>query len=128
MTTLPPPHSTTCAIYGYDAEVSSVEGRYHPRLRIRASADVIGSEVVLSRILEDLSLGGCKFLGPAWEDRGTRVTMVLSFPERSASLPVQGVVVRASRSELAIRFHDLSEKQFESLRDHLQACETRVLH
>ncbi|MGB1013883.1 MAG: PilZ domain-containing protein [Nannocystaceae bacterium] len=106
----------------------AAEGRYHPRLRIRASADVIGSEVVLSRILEDLSLGGCKFRGPAWEDRGTRVTMVLSFPELAATLPIHGVVVRASRSELAIRFHDLSQQQFESLRGHLQACEPRVLH
>ncbi len=82
----------------------------------------------MSRILEDLSLGGCRFLGPAWEDRGTRVTMVLSFPERSANLPVHGVVVRASRSELAIRFHDLTEQQFNSLRGYLQACETRVLN
>jgi len=54
--------------------------------------------------------------------------MVLSFPELAATLPIHGVVVRASRSELAIRFHDLSEQQFEALREHLQACETRVLH
>lgn len=99
------------------------DARYHPRLRIHANADVIGSEVVLSRTLDDLSLGGCKFSGPAWEPQGTPVEMVISFPELAEDLPLQGVVVRSSKSDMAIRFEDLSEEQFGALRNHIQASQ-----
>lgn len=82
---------------------------------------MIGSEVVLARTLDDLSLGGCKFSGPAWEPQGTTVELVINFLESAENLPVQGVVIRASQNDMAIRFEDLSEEQFGALRTHLQA-------
>ncbi len=94
------------------------DARFHPRLRIHAHADVIGSEVVLARTLEDLSLGGCKFAGPAWEEPGQQVALVLSFPSLSAALALAGVVVRAG-ADMAIRFYNLSDEQKGALRKHI---------
>lgn len=94
------------------------DARFHPRLRIHAHADVIGAEVVLARTLEDLSLGGCKFAGPAWEDPGQPVTLVISFPAQAATLPLSGVVVR-SGADMAVRFANLSDEQRGALRKHI---------
>lgn len=96
------------------------EARFHPRLRVHAQADVIGAEVVLWRSLEDLSLGGCKLAGPAWEDPGTTVSVVLSFPAVGASVPLTGVVVRAGSRDMAIRFQGLGDEQRQTLRKHIQ--------
>jgi hypothetical protein len=96
------------------------EARVHPRLRIRALADVIGREVVLGRPLEDISLGGCRFGGAAWEEPGQAVDMVVSFPSLGANLPINGVVVRASEEDMGIRFVDLGDEQKWALRKHLR--------
>ncbi|HFE46431.1 MAG TPA: PilZ domain-containing protein [Nannocystis exedens] len=99
------------------------EARFHPRLRIHARADLIGSEVLLARPLVDVSAGGCKFKGPAWETEGTAITMVLSFPELGeVHLPLKGVVVRASERDMAIRFQGLSDEQVSQLSHHIDAC------
>ena len=95
------------------------DARFHPRLRIQAHVDIIGSEVVLARGLEDLSLGGCKFVGPAWEEPGQQVALVISFPTLSASLPLQGVVVRGGSDDMAVRFLNISEEQKGALRKHI---------
>ncbi|MBZ5714298.1 PilZ domain-containing protein [Nannocystis pusilla] len=95
------------------------DARFHPRLRIHAHADIIGSEVVLARALDDLSLGGCKFGGPAWEEAGQQVALVLSFPALSASLPLSGTVVRGGDSDMAIRFVHITDEQKSALRKHI---------
>lgn len=95
------------------------DARFHPRLRIHAHADIIGSEVVLARALDDLSLGGCKFGGPAWEEAGQQVALVLSFPALSASLPLTGMVVRGGDSDMAIRFVNITDEQKSALRKHI---------
>jgi len=100
------------------------EARVHPRLRVTATADVIGNEVVLARQLEDLSLGGCRFGGAAWETTGQEVHMVLSFPQLGANLPLSGVVVRASKRDMGIRFSDLSDEQKWALRKHLRGVQS----
>jgi hypothetical protein len=96
------------------------EARFHPRLRVHAQADVIGSEVLLARTLEDLSLGGCKFGGPAWEEVGAQVSLVISFPALATSLPVGGVVVRAGARDMAVRFQGLADEHKQALRKHIQ--------
>lgn len=95
------------------------DARFHPRLRIHAHADIIGSEVVLARPLDDLSLGGCKFVGPAWEEAGQQVALVLSFPTLSASLPLTGTVVRGGEDDMAIRFVHITDEQKGALRKHI---------
>jgi hypothetical protein len=96
------------------------EARYHPRLRVHAHADVVGAEVVLWRPLEDLSLGGCKLVGPAWEEPGTALSVVLSFPAIAASLPLAAVVVRGGPRDMALRFQGITEEQRQALRKHIQ--------
>lgn len=96
------------------------EARVHPRLRLNATADVIGEEVVLARQLGDISLGGCSFDGPGWEDQGQEVQMVLTFPSLGANLPLTGVVVRSSKQDMGIRFDNLSDEQKWALRKHLR--------
>ncbi|MBA3550416.1 MAG: PilZ domain-containing protein [Nannocystis sp.] len=105
------------------------EARFHPRLRVHAQADVVGAEVVLWRALEDLSLGGCKLGGPAWEEVGAAVSLVLSFPTLAGglaslaslpSMPLMGTVVRAGSRDMAIRFHGMSDEQRATLRKHIQ--------
>lgn len=99
------------------------EARFYPRLRIHAHADVIGAEVVLARAVEDLSLGGCRLAGPAWEPLGQAVALVLTFRDQpEASLPLAGVVVRATGVDLAIRFHALNEEQRAALEGHLASA------
>ncbi len=96
------------------------EARFHPRLRVHAQADVIGSEVMLARTLDDLSLGGCKFSGPAWEEAGAQVSLVINFPGLAATVPLAGVVVRAGSRDMAVRFNGLGDEQKQALRRHIQ--------
>ncbi len=96
------------------------ETRRHPRLRVRANADVVGLEVVLGRPLADLSLGGCRFEGQGWEPARQKLEMVLSFPSLGAHLPLSGIVVRSTDCDMGVRFDALSEEQKWALRKHLR--------
>ncbi|MEZ4452360.1 MAG: PilZ domain-containing protein [Nannocystaceae bacterium] len=88
------------------------EARFHPRMHIPALADVIGTEVLLARPIGDISLGGCKFEGPAWEETGQALTLVLTVPGGAGEpLPIAASVVRASDSDMAVRFTNPSEEQ-----------------
>ena len=103
----------------YDAGVSA-EARLHPRFAVEARADVIGEEVVLSQPIADISLGGCRFAGSAWEAAGTLVQVVLTFPTLSANLPLAGRVVRATDHDMGLRFENLSDEQKWALRKHIR--------
>lgn len=98
----------------------SDEARVHPRLRLNVSADVIGQEVMLAHPLDDISLGGCRFAAPAWEPEGSELQLVLDFPASGASIPVMGLVVRATARDMGVRFHDISDEQKWALRKHLR--------
>lgn len=102
------------------------DARLHPRFRVEATADVIGEEVVLAREVADISLGGCRFAFPAWEVAGVEVQLVLSFPSLDVNLPLGGVVVRATDSDLAVRFTNLSDEQKWALRKHLRELQERI--
>jgi hypothetical protein len=104
----------------------SADARLHPRYFIPAFADVIGDEVVLARPIDDISLGGCRFAGEAWETPGTEVHMVLAFPALKVNLPLQGVVVRSSDRDMAIRFNNLTDEQKWALRKHIRDVQTRA--
>ncbi len=108
----------------YYGSVSRGDARVHPRLSMNVHADVIGEEVVLGRELADISMGGCRILGGAWEKQGTEVQMVLGFGDAGANLPVHGLVVRASDSDMGIRFHRLSDEQKWALRKHMRGAQS----
>lgn len=105
--------------HGYDPPVTA-DARLHPRFAVEARADVIGEEVVLSHPIADISLGGCRFSGPAWETAGTLVQIVLTFPTQSANLPLSGRVVRANDRDMGLRFENLSDEQKWALRKHIR--------
>jgi len=75
------------------------------------------------RPVADISLGGCRFAGDAWENVDTEVELVLTFPALGANLPLRGVVVRSNADGMAIKFHSLSEEQKWALRKHLREAE-----
>ena len=101
------------------------ESRIHPRLQLDAHADVIGTEIVLAKPLDDISVGGCRFIGPAWEPLGTELQLVLGFPLTGASIPVEGLVVRASERDMGVRFHQISDEQKWALRKRIREVQTR---
>lgn len=98
----------------------SEEARVHPRLRLNIAADVIGDEVLLAQPVEDISLGGCRFAGPAWEREGSVVQLVVSFPASGAAVSVEGTIVRADRADMGIRFHAITDEQKWALRKHIR--------
>jgi hypothetical protein len=104
----------------------SVDARLHPRYFVPAFADVIGDEVVLARPVEDISLGGCRFGGLGWEAAGAVVQMVLAFPSLKVNLPLQGVVVRSSERDMAVRFSNLTDEQKWALRKHIRDVQTQA--
>ncbi len=96
------------------------EARVHPRLRLNVIADVIGREVVLGRSVEDISVGGCRFAGAAWEPEGSVVKLVFGFPDSGTSVAVDGRIVRATNEDMGVRFHDVSDEQKWALRKHVR--------
>jgi hypothetical protein len=105
----------------------SAEARIHPRYDVDAIADVIGNEVVLGCPVADVSMGGLRFSGAAWETAGTDVQIVLTFPGARAHLPLQGVVVRSSDRDMGIRFKELNDEQKWALRKHLRELQSQAV-
>jgi hypothetical protein len=87
-------------------------------------ADVIGEEVMLAHPLEDISLGGCRFAGPAWEAEGSEIQLVLAFAG-GTSVPVAGLVVRANERDMGVRFHQITEEQKWALRKSMRETPAR---
>lgn len=106
--------------------VVSADARLHPRLSLHARADVIGDEVVLGHSVADISLGGCRFEGSAWESAGVEVELVVTFPGLGANLPLRGVVVRSSPHDMGVKFHDLSDDQRWALRKYLREANKQL--
>lgn len=107
----------------YDARVSE-EVRTHPRLRVNVTADVIGDEVMLAHPLEDISLGGCRFAGPAWEPQGSEISLVLGFAGGTV-VSVAGLVVRANERDMGVRFHQITDEQKWALRKCMRETQAR---
>jgi hypothetical protein len=88
-------------------------------------ADMIGCEVVLGRPVDDISMGGARFAGAAWEAEDEPVKLVLAFPDSGASVAVEGRVVRASPTDMGVRFIDMSDEQKWALRKHVREAQGR---
>lgn len=99
------------------------KARVHPRLRLNVLADVIGEEVLLAQPLEDISLGGCRFAGRAWEAEGRVIQLVLSFPASSATVSLEGTIIRSSDADMGVRFHAITDEQKWALRKHIREAQ-----
>jgi hypothetical protein len=96
-------------------------------LRTAARADVLGREVILGAPLGDISLGGCRFEGRAWELHGSDLQLLVTFERTGTALMLTGKVVRAGERDMGVRFGGLSDDQKWALRKALrdaQAPET----
>jgi len=83
------------------------DSRAHPRYNVRAFADVTGTDVLLYQHVEDLSVGGLRVQGGSQDDVGSKVDVVLNFPELDTELAVTGEVTWAKRDaprDMGIRF------------------------
>lgn len=76
--------------------------------------------------MADLSMGGCRFAGQGWEGAGTEVALVLSFPRKSANLPLSGIVVRSSNRDMGVQFQNLSDEQKWALRKHIRDAQSQL--
>lgn len=103
----------------------SDEARFHPRMQLEVTADVLGSEVMLACPLDDISLGGCRFASRAWEPKGQELQLVLAFPRTGASVPVHGVVVRTTEHDMGVRFDEITDEQKWALRKQLRDTQSR---
>jgi hypothetical protein len=100
------------------------EARVHPRLQLNVLADVIGEEVLLAQPLEDISLGGCRFAGPAWEPEGSEIQLVLSFPASGATVSLDGTIIRTGDADMGVRFHAITDEQKWALRKHIREAQS----
>jgi hypothetical protein len=91
---------------------------------VNATADVIGDEVMLAHPLEDVSLGGCRFAGPAWEPEGSEISLVLEFAG-GVAVAVAGLVVRANERDMGVRFHQITDEQKWALRKCMREAQAR---
>ncbi len=101
------------------------DDRLHPRLRLNVIADMIGSEVVLARPVDDISMGGARFVGPAWESDDAPVKLVLAFPDSGAAVALDGRIVRAGPNDMGVRFIDMNDEQKWALRKHVREAQGR---
>jgi hypothetical protein len=101
------------------------DDRLHQRLRLNVLADVIGSEVVLGRPVDDISIGGARFTGPAWESEDATVKLVLAFPDSGAAVALDARIVRATPIDMGVRFIDMSDEQKWALRKHVREAQGR---
>src|SRR5688500_2220658 len=101
------------------------DDRIHQRLRLNVVADMIGSEVVLARPVDDIATGGARFAGPAWEAEDAPVKLVLAFPDSGAAVALDGRIVRAGPHEMGVRFIDMSDEQKWALRKHVREAQGR---
>lgn len=98
------------------------EARLHPRFRLKVLADIIGQEVLLGREVADISLGGLRFAGQGWEEKGAKIELVLTFVDAGeANVHVTAEVVRSTERDMGVRFCDLSDEQKWALRKYVRA-------
>jgi hypothetical protein len=91
---------------------------------VNVTADVLGEQVMLAHPVEDISLGGCRFAGPAWEPEGSELQLVLEFSGGTA-VPLVGLVVRANERDMGVRFHQITDEQKWALRKSMRETQAR---
>jgi Tfp pilus assembly protein PilZ len=105
-----------------------MDEREHPRYEVDAYIDYSGEDVLRYHGIQNISLGGICIHTPAVEPIGSRVEVVITFPELGAKLALTGEVVWANQGEprdLGIRWLDLGAGQKQRLREYLRAVTAR---
>lgn len=107
----------------------SDHARAHPRFEVNAYVDYAGTDVLLYHAIQNVSLGGICIRTPSVEDVGTRVDVVVNFPDLGKQLSLQGEVVWCNREEpqdMGIKWVDLTDDDRAALREYLEQVQTRL--
>ena len=89
------------------------EQRRSPRIKLNAWIDVAGSrDILLYHKIRDLSLGGVAVETGAPEPVGSKVDLLINFPELDETINASGTVIRVQDQPwqgMVIRFEHLTE-------------------
>ncbi|PIE19064.1 MAG: hypothetical protein CSA65_03220 [Proteobacteria bacterium] len=103
-------------------ELDDDERREHPRFEVTAYVDYTGSEILLYHHIENLSLGGICIRTTMLESLGSKVDLVINFPDLDKTVSVIGEVVWVNEHEpmdMGLRFLDLDEERLAVLREYI---------
>lgn len=94
----------------------ATESRQYPRHHIDARADILGQEIAQARVIQDISVDGCRIDRDLKEASGKVVDLVISFPALDTHLAVRGEIMHKSEASTGIRFRLANEDQRWALR------------
>lgn len=103
-------------------QLADDERREHPRFEVTAYVDYAGSEILLYHHIENLSLGGICIRTTMLESLGSKVDLVINFPDLDKIVSVVGEVVWVNEHEpmdMGLRFLDLDEERLAVLREYI---------
>jgi uncharacterized protein (TIGR02266 family) len=103
--------------------------REYPRYEVQAYVDYTGSDVLLYHRIQNLSLGGICIQTPTLEEVGTKVDVVVNFPDLQKEISLTGEVVWANREppqDIGIRWIKLDDTRKALLREYLERVRTRT--
>lgn len=94
-----------------------------PRYELSAYVDFKGRRHKSAHRVQNMSMGGVCVHVPEVQRPGQRVHLVISIPELSAQLEVEGEVIwsRADTRDMGIRFDDLDQERAALLKGYLEA-------
>ncbi len=104
--------------------------REYPRYEVNAYVDFAGTEVLLYHAIQNVSLGGICINVPAVENVGTRVNVVINFPDLGKEVSLTGIVVWANDHEpkdMGIRWIDLQDTDRLALLEYIEKVQTRLV-
>jgi Tfp pilus assembly protein PilZ len=108
-----------------DVEAASCN-RENPRYEVNAYVAYGGTEALLYRI-QNISLGGICIQSAIIEEVGSRVDLVINFPELAAHVEVQGEVVWVNRTDpkdMGIRYIGMDEARRDTLRRYIEKVQS----
>lgn len=103
-----------------------LNNRENPRYEVNAYVEYGGTEVLLYRI-QNISLGGICIQTPSLSEVGSKVDLVINFPELAAQVEVQGEVVWINRTDpkdMGIRYIDMDDRRRDTLRKYIERVQS----
>ena len=103
------------------------ENRAHPRYEVNAYVDFTGTDLLLYHKIHNLSLGGICIQSPTIEELGTRVQIVINFPDTDSIVTMLGDVVRVNHKppkDMGIQWVNVTEHQKASLEAYLESVQS----
>lgn len=104
--------------------------REYPRYRVEAYVDFTGHEVLLYHGIRNISLGGICIQTPTVEPIGTRVDVLVTFPDLGREMALAGEVVWANLQppkDVGIRWVDMTDEQRDELRAYFDRVNARLV-